>query len=59
MDGTPVHVKLLLLGPLECGKSALVKRVCEGQFDYRYTPTIGIDYGIKKEVVEGASVAVG
>ena len=41
------HIKLITLGPLNCGKTCFVKRYCEEFFEEEYHPTIGIDYGMK------------
>lgn len=30
--GYPVHIKILTLGPQGCGKSCMVKRLCENKF---------------------------
>ena len=43
----PKHLKLLTLGSQESGKTCLIKRYCEERFEYKYLPTIGLDYGIK------------
>lgn len=47
-SGYPIHVKILTLGPQGCGKSCMVKRLCENKFVNRYIQTIGVDYGVKK-----------
>lgn len=41
------HLKLITLGSLSSGKTCLIKRYCEEDFEKSYIPTIGVDYGIK------------
>ena len=41
------HLKLVTLGPLASGKTCLIKRYCEENYEQSYIPTIGVDYGIK------------
>lgn len=42
-----VHIKVLTLGSIGCGKTCFVKRYCEEYFEEEYHPTIGLDYGMK------------
>jgi len=53
-----LRIKILSLGPENVGKSCLIKRYSEERFVSRYIPTIGIDYGVKKVVVDGRDVKV-
>lgn len=39
------RIRILTLGCAETGKTTLIKRFCDNQFDKRYEPTIGVDYG--------------
>ena len=41
------HIKLVTMGPLSSGKTCLIKRYCEEDYEPCYIPTIGVDYGIK------------
>jgi DnaJ family protein C protein 27 len=41
------RLKILVVGQCATGKSALIKRYCEGSYDKRYHKTIGVDYGSK------------
>ena len=36
----------MTLGCTETGKTVLIKRFCEQQFERRYEPTIGVDFGV-------------
>ena len=40
-------VKLISMGNTGVGKSAIIKRFCEGRFSSKYFGTIGVDYGVK------------
>lgn len=40
------------------GKSCVIKRYCEEKFVSKYISTIGIDYGVKPVMVNGAEVRV-
>ena len=40
-------VKLISMGNSGVGKSAIIKRFCEGRFSSKYFGTIGVDYGVK------------
>ena len=46
------------MGPVECGKTCLIKRFCEGRFENRYIPTIGLDYGMQPVTIKGKPVLV-
>ncbi|KAL0232121.1 hypothetical protein PCE1_003117 [Barthelona sp. PCE] len=43
----PKRVKVLTVGDVKTGKSALIKQYCENRFVSQYLMTIGIDYGVK------------
>ncbi|XP_014740877.1 PREDICTED: ras-related protein Rab-18-B-like [Sturnus vulgaris] len=49
-------LKLLLVGDSAVGKSSLLRRVTDGAFEPRLKPTVGIDFKVKKMVVEGRAV---
>ncbi|KAJ3161375.1 DnaJ sub C member 27 [Geranomyces michiganensis] len=53
-----IRLKILSLGDPAVGKSCLIKRYCEGRYIADYISTIGIDYGVKGCVVNGAEVKV-
>lgn len=40
--------KLIVLGDFSCGKTSLLNRVCNDEFSYNYSSTIGVDYFVKK-----------
>lgn len=42
------RIKIISLGDTNSGKSCIIRRFCEGRFLQTYTPTIGIDYGVKE-----------
>ena len=46
------------MGDAETGKSCLIKRYCEGRYINRYITTIGVDYGVKKMVINGYKISV-
>ncbi len=39
--------KLMIIGDVGCGKSCLIRRYCEGLFEPRYIPTVGVDFGAR------------
>ncbi|KAJ8564278.1 hypothetical protein ON010_g7067 [Phytophthora cinnamomi] len=46
------------MGESGVGKSCVIKRYCEEKFVSKYISTIGIDYGVKPVMVNGAEVRV-
>ena len=40
--------KLIVLGDFSCGKTSLLNRVTNDEFNYNYSSTIGVDYFVKK-----------
>ena len=46
------------MGEAEVGKTCLIKRFCEGRFESKYIPTIGLDYGMQKVTVRNKPVMV-
>jgi DnaJ family protein C protein 27 len=48
------RLKLLITGDQGCGKSCLIRRYCEGAFEARYIPTVGVDYGARAVRLLGA-----
>ncbi|CAN8202074.1 unnamed protein product [Coccothraustes coccothraustes] len=56
MEPAGLTLKLLLVGDSGVGKSSLLRRVTDGAFEPRQAPTVGIDFKVKKMVVEGRAV---
>ncbi|XP_041282533.1 ras-related protein Rab-18-B-like isoform X2 [Onychostruthus taczanowskii] len=56
MQPAGLTLKLLLVGDSGVGKSSLLRRFTDGAFEPRLTPTVGIDFKMKKMVVEGRAV---
>ncbi|XP_065507510.1 ras-related protein Rab-18-B-like [Caloenas nicobarica] len=56
MDPAALTLKLLLVGDSAVGKSSLLLRFTGGAFEPRLKPTIGIDFKVKKMVVDGHAV---
>lgn len=52
------RMKIISLGAEGVGKSCIIKRYCEERFVAKYITTIGIDYGVKRVVVDGQEVRV-
>ncbi|KAL0222043.1 hypothetical protein RCL1_001897 [Eukaryota sp. TZLM3-RCL] len=48
--------KLVLIGDSEVGKSSLLRRFCDSDFDERESVTIGIDFRAKTTLVDGRLV---
>ncbi|OWZ20875.1 Ras family GTPase [Phytophthora megakarya] len=53
-----LRVKIISMGESGVGKSCAIKRYCEEKFVSKYISTIGIDYGVKPVMVNGAEVRV-
>lgn len=51
-----LRTNLCIVGEESCGKTCLVKTLCEGRFDPVYNQTVGIDYGMRYETVDGKSI---
>lgn len=50
----PAKIKFLLVGPVGCGKTALIERFGEGSFQRDYKKTVGVDvYTIRFNLDEG------
>ena len=49
-------VKMLLVGPSDCGKTCLLTRYAEGTYADSHIPTIGIDFKIKTVELGGNKV---
>lgn len=47
MESDSPIISVTTVGKVECGKTCLIKRYCEGRFENRYIPTIGLDYGMQ------------
>ena len=53
-----MRLRIVLSGDEKIGKSCLIKRYCEKRFVSRYLPTIGIDYGATKILVDKREVGI-
>ncbi|NWV97382.1 RB18B protein, partial [Machaerirhynchus nigripectus] len=49
-------LRLPLVGDSAVGKSSLLRRFADGAFEPRLKPTVGVDFKVKKVVVEGRAV---
>ncbi|XP_066423027.1 ras-related protein Rab-18-B-like [Molothrus aeneus] len=56
MEPAGLTLKLLLVGDSGVGKTSLLRRFTDGAFEPRLTPTVGIDFKVKKMLVEGRAV---
>ncbi|XP_041883719.1 ras-related protein Rab-18-B-like [Corvus kubaryi] len=56
MEPAGLTLKLLLVGDSAVGKSSLLRRFTDGAFEPRLKPTVGVDFKVKKMVVEGRAV---
>ncbi|XP_074783199.1 ras-related protein Rab-18-B-like isoform X1 [Athene noctua] len=56
MDAAGRTLKLLLVGDSAVGKSSLLLRFTDGAFEPCLKPTIGVDFKVKKMVVDGHAV---
>ncbi|OPJ74566.1 ras-related protein Rab-18-B [Patagioenas fasciata monilis] len=56
MDPAALTLKLLLVGDSAVGKSSLLLRFTGGGFEPQLKPTVGIDFKVKKMVVDGHAV---
>ncbi|NXI62021.1 RB18B protein, partial [Anseranas semipalmata] len=56
MDAAGLTLKLLLVGDSAVGKSSLLLRFTDGSFEPCLKPTIGVDFKVKKMVVDGHAV---
>ena len=52
MEGDASIISVTTMGRVECGKTCLIKRYCEGRFENRYIPTIALDYGMQPITVK-------
>ena len=48
----------MIIGDAGCGKSCLIRRYCEGAFEARYIPTVGVDYGARGLTLLGGGAPV-
>ncbi|KAM9174927.1 ras-related protein Rab-18-B-like [Mergus octosetaceus] len=56
MEASGLTLKLLLIGDSAVGKSSLLLRFTDGSFEPCLKPTIGVDFKVKKMVVDGHAV---
>ncbi|XP_048171980.1 ras-related protein Rab-18-B-like [Corvus hawaiiensis] len=56
MEPAGLTLKLLLVADSAVGKSSLLRRFTDGAFEPRLKPTVGVDFKVKKMVVEGRAV---
>lgn len=45
--GVDYRIKIPMVGRSGVGKTAFMRRFCDGKFDSSYTATVGIDFGVK------------
>lgn len=53
-----MRLKIISVGNEGTGKSCIIKRYCEERFIPKYICTIGIDYGVKRVMVDGREARV-
>jgi small GTP-binding protein len=58
MAAKPQIIRLLTLGDSGAGKSSLLLRYTQNEFNVEYMPTIGIDFRLKTVDVKGKTVKV-
>jgi len=58
MASKPQIIRLLTLGDSGAGKSSLLLRYTQNEFNVEYMPTIGIDFRLKTVEVKGKTVKV-
>ncbi|TRZ15627.1 hypothetical protein HGM15179_011392 [Zosterops borbonicus] len=56
MEPAGLTLKLLMVGDSGVGKSSLLRRFTDGAFEPRLKPTVGIDFKVKKMVLEGRAI---
>ncbi|NWI89276.1 RB18B protein, partial [Pitta sordida] len=56
MEPSGLTLKLLLVGDSAVGKSSLLRTFTDGAFEPALKPTVGIDFKVKKTVVDGHAV---
>nr|CAH8867632.1 unnamed protein product [Trichobilharzia regenti] len=57
-ENNPRKIKVISMGDEDTGKSCLIKRFCEKRFVSKYSPTIGIDYGVFRTKVSNTDLRV-
>jgi DnaJ family protein C protein 27 len=50
------RIKIVSLGLDGVGKSAVIKRFCEGRFVDKYITTVGVDYGVKPVEIKNKTI---
>ena len=58
MAAKPQIIRLLTLGDMGAGKSSLLLRYTQNEFNVEYMPTIGIDFRLKTVEIKGKTVKV-
>jgi GTPase SAR1 family protein len=58
MAAKPQIIRLLTLGDSGAGKSSLLLRYTQNEFNVEYMPTIGIDFRLKTVEIKGKTVKV-
>lgn len=53
-----MRMKIISVGDEGVGKSCIIKRYCEERFIPKYVCTIGIDYGVKRVMVDGREARI-
>ncbi|NWY47521.1 RB18B protein, partial [Sylvia atricapilla] len=56
MEPAGLTLKLLMVGDSGVGKSSLLRRFTDGAFEPRLKPTVGIDFRVKRMVLQGRAV---
>lgn len=56
--GNTSTIKYLIVGDSGVGKTCLLVRYCEGEFNYEYLSTIGVDFKIKRIECAGQNVTL-
>ena len=58
MDKVDMQIKLLMLGNSGVGKTSLVLKYHDGKFSTTFITTIGIDFKIKKEMIDNRLIKI-
>eukprot|EP00924_Labyrinthula_sp_SR-Ha-C_P007171 snap_masked-scaffold_8-processed-gene-11.12-mRNA-1 protein AED:0.04 eAED:0.04 QI:0/0/0/1/1/1/2/0/168 len=52
------RVKIGSIGSQYTGKSCLIKRYCEERFISKYIATIGVDFGVRSEIIDNQCIKI-